>query len=113
MRRWAVPAILGGIVVGVVSLQALFITDFFHHYTEILTDPAHTSVEFTFVLIDVLLIQAAINWLHKRLDKEHGVENHRPVETVSKAEYDALAARLKNIEDWCYGRAEDAVAIKE
>ena len=43
-----------------------------HEYGHILTDPAHTLVEFTYVLIDVLAINKIRDWMHghKRKDKE-------------------------------------------
>lgn len=59
-------------------------SDFLTQYAEIMSDPAHLAVEFTFVLLDYL----AINWVasrikahfhrdlareHQRLDAEHGV----------------------------------------
>lgn len=55
-----------------------------HEYVALLTDPAHTLVEFTFVLVDYLLIGAVAAWLrrafrrdidveHARLDAEHGI----------------------------------------
>jgi hypothetical protein len=67
------------------------------HYVEIITDPAHSLVEFTFVLLDVLVIDAVRRRLkrhfhndlddeHRRLDDEHGVTHHgqvtRPVPAV-------------------------------
>ncbi len=58
------------------------------HYGEMMTDPAHTLVELTFILVvDVLflgllwpLAKKAVNKRveaeHKTLDKEHGVDEH-------------------------------------
>lgn len=50
------------------------------HYAEILTDPAHALVEFTFVLIDVVIIQRVgaglkrfVKREHLTIDAEHGV----------------------------------------
>lgn len=54
------------------------------HYAEIITDPAHTLVEFTFVLLDYLVISAVAKRLkahfhkdiameHEVLDVEHGI----------------------------------------
>lgn len=54
------------------------------HYVELLTDPAHTLVEFTFVLVDVLIIDYVRRRLrdhfhndiaqeHVRIDAEHGI----------------------------------------
>jgi hypothetical protein len=56
------------------------------HYAELITDPAHTLVEFTFVLLDYLVIQAVaarfkrrverrIEAEHVRIDAEHGVRH--------------------------------------
>lgn len=51
-----------------------------HEYTHIMTDPAHSLVEFTFVLFDVLVIDAVrrqwnrrLHREHARIDAEHGV----------------------------------------
>lgn len=55
-------------------------------YVSILTDPAHSLVEFTFVAVDYLIVQTAVHALkrhfhrdieteHQRLDREHGVEH--------------------------------------
>lgn len=51
-----------------------------HAYTEILTDPAHTLVELTYVGIDLVLIQRVqagcrrlMRREHRRIDAEHGV----------------------------------------
>lgn len=61
--------------------------EFLHHYTELMSDPAHMAVELTFILvIDGLflgliwpLIRKAINKRvereHAVLDKEHGVKH--------------------------------------
>ncbi len=58
-----------------------------HHYAEMMTDPAHTLVELTFILVvDVLFlgllwplakraVNKRVNDEHKVLDQEHGVEH--------------------------------------
>ena len=62
---------------------------FWEHFTEIITDPAHTAVEFTFVLLDYLVIQTIAHRLkkhfhrdlakeHTRLDAEHGISHRAP-----------------------------------
>ena len=50
-----------------------------HHYWELMSDPAHMLVEFTFVLIDVLIISwvktKIVKHFHrdlKRRDERHG-----------------------------------------
>lgn len=54
------------------------------HYLDLLTDPAHSLVEFTFVLVDVLIIDYVRRRLrdhfhrdiaeeHSRIDAEHGI----------------------------------------
>lgn len=63
------------------------VSEILHHYVEILTDPAHSAVEFTFVLFDVLVIDFVRRRLvkhfhkdltsqHTTLDREHGVAFH-------------------------------------
>lgn len=46
-----------------------------HDYLEILRDPAHVAVEFTFVLIDYLIIQTVATRLkrhfHRDIAREH------------------------------------------
>lgn len=57
-----------------------------HEYVHLMTDPAHTAVEFTFVLMDVLIIdfvrrrlrawtEGRVRHEHAILDVEHGVEH--------------------------------------
>ncbi len=43
-------------------------------YLEILTSPAHMAVEFTFVLLDYLVIQFVVRRWSKRRDRLH---NHK------------------------------------
>ena len=61
---------------------------FWEHFTEIITDPAHTAVEFCFVLLDYLVIQVVGHRIkkhfqrdlkreHLRLDAEHGHTHSR------------------------------------
>jgi len=62
--------------------------DFLHHYTEILTDPAHLAVEVTLMLlVDVLFLgliwpfiktymDRKLHQQHQLLDAEHGVVHH-------------------------------------
>lgn len=61
--------------------------EFLHHYTELMSDPAHMAMELTFILIvDVLflgllwpLFRKAVNKRVERehviLDEEHGVQH--------------------------------------
>jgi hypothetical protein len=62
--------------------------EFFHHYTEILTDPAHLAVEVTLMLlVDVLFLgliwpffkgyfERKLAHQHQLLDAEHGIVHH-------------------------------------
>lgn len=62
--------------------------DFLHHYTEILTDPAHLAVEVTLMLVvDVLFLgliwpfitryfNHKLHQQHAILDAEHGIQHH-------------------------------------
>lgn len=46
------------------------------HYAELLTDPAHTLVEFTFVLIDVVVIgKIGAWWARRKIAAEHKAHN--------------------------------------
>jgi hypothetical protein len=69
------------------------VSEFLHHYREILTDPAHLAVEITLMLlIDVLLlgmiwplvrrmIDRRVHREHRVIDAEHGVrhkDGHTP-----------------------------------
>lgn len=59
--------------------------DFFHHYIEILRDPAHLAVELTLMLlVDVLVLGLLWPWVrhainkrihaeHQTIDREHGI----------------------------------------
>lgn len=61
--------------------------EIWHHYAEMMTDPAHTLVELTFILmVDVLFlgllwplakraVNKRVNAEHKVLDAEHGIEH--------------------------------------
>jgi hypothetical protein len=40
-------------------------------YLHILSDPAHTAVEFTFVLIDVIIINKVRDWMHGHRRGKH------------------------------------------
>lgn len=44
--------------------------DILHEYGHIMADPAHGMVEFTFVLIDVLIISAVKNQIIKHLHRD-------------------------------------------
>jgi len=62
-------------------------------YLHILTDPAHSLVEFTFVAVDYLIVQTAVHAVkkhfHKDLavqDRAHGVvHRHTPEHEESNA----------------------------
>ena len=56
-------------------------------YAHLITDPAHSLVEFTFVLLDYLVIQVVVRGVKKHfhrdlrrehtvLDTEHGITHH-------------------------------------
>jgi len=59
--------------------------EIFHHYTELMTDPAHMLVELTFiVVVDVLFlgllwplakrsVNKRVKAEHRVLDQEHGI----------------------------------------
>lgn len=50
--------------------------DILGHYAELVTDPAHTLVELTFVLvIDVIILGVVGKWFTRKLkrrDRDHG-----------------------------------------
>lgn len=67
--------------------------EFLHHFVEIITDPAHTAVEFCFVLFDYVIIRTVEQRLkrhfhkdlraeHQRIEDEHGLEH--PTEARSR-----------------------------
>lgn len=45
-------------------------SEFLQHYGELISDPAHTAVEFTFVLVDVLIIDAVRRRIYKHFHKD-------------------------------------------
>jgi hypothetical protein len=51
-----------------------------HEYAELMTDPAHCLVEFTFVLFDYVIVQTAYSLLkrhfHKDLEKRDARHGH-------------------------------------
>ena len=49
-------------------------TDIIHEYGHLMSDPAHTAVEFTFVLIDVMIINKFRDWLHGHKRKKSNDE---------------------------------------
>lgn len=63
-------------------------SEFFEHYVEILSDPAHLAVELTLMLlVDILFLGMILPFMkrfldhrirreHQKLDDEHGVKNH-------------------------------------
>lgn len=66
--------------------------DFFADYWSIMTDPAHFAAELTFTVLDLViltplallawalikrLIARAIDREHHRIDREHGIEEHK------------------------------------
>jgi hypothetical protein len=57
------------------------------HYLEIITDPAHTAVEFTFVLLDVLIIDAVRRRIVKHLHRDVAAGRHRKVVTYKGVRY--------------------------
>lgn len=81
------------------TLVLILPSDFWHHYTEILLDPAHLAVEVTIMLVvDVfflgmvwpLLRSMAKTQAHKValaehlvIDREHGVSHHHATATAS------------------------------
>jgi len=44
--------------------------EFINEYSHIMSDPAHVAVEFTFVLIDVIIINKIRDWMHGHGKKE-------------------------------------------
>ncbi len=47
--------------------------EFIHEYQHLMSDPAHTAVEFTFVLIDVIIINKVRDYWHghKKGNRKH------------------------------------------
>ena len=52
-------------------------SEFIQEYTHILSDPAHSAVEFTFVLIDVLIISWVRDRIIKHLHRDIKNNNHK------------------------------------
>lgn len=50
-------------------------------YLHILSDPAHTAVEFTFVLIDVLIISWVKNRIVKHIHRDVKAGRHKDIVT--------------------------------
>lgn len=80
-------------------------TEFLHHYTEILTDPAHLAVEVTLMLVvDVLFLglmwplfqrmaRRVAHREHLKIDAEHGIEHGAPRGDDLTALLDAVSGR--------------------
>lgn len=52
--------------------------EFVHEFTHLITDPAHTAVEFTFVLIDYAIIHTVVRRWRKHFHKDVGLsDNHK------------------------------------
>lgn len=51
-------------------------SEFVHEFLHLLTDPAHTAVEFTFVAIDYLIIHTVAYRLKRHFHRDLGVDNH-------------------------------------
>ena len=47
------------------------------HYIDLITDPAHTAVEFTFVLLDVLIIDFVRRRIIRHIHRDVGAGRHR------------------------------------
>ncbi len=52
-------------------------TEIMHEYVHILTDPAHSMVEFTFVLIDVLIISWVKNRIIRHMHRDMTAGKHK------------------------------------
>jgi hypothetical protein len=74
------------------------VNTFWEHFTEIITDPAHTAVEFVFVLLDYVVIQTIAHRLkahfhkdlaseHRAIEIEHGLPT--PSESLGSVDHDA------------------------
>lgn len=53
--------------------------EFVQEFTHLITDPAHTAVEFTFVLVDYLIIHTVARRLKRHFHKDLGVNNNHEV----------------------------------
>jgi hypothetical protein len=51
--------------------------DILHEYVHILSDPAHSLVEFTFVLIDYIIIQTVGHRIVKHLHRDVQAGKHK------------------------------------
>lgn len=80
------------------------------HYLEIITDPAHTLVEATFVLIEVLIIDVVRRKItqhfhrdiareHESLDAEHGVAHWNGVDIPRPAELEPISP-TETVREW-------------
>lgn len=49
--------------------------EFAHEFMHLLTDPAHTAVEFTFVLLDYLIIHSVVRRWRKHFHKDIGLRD--------------------------------------
>lgn len=49
--------------------------EFADEFLHILTDPAHTAVEFTFVLIDYLIIQTIVSRMRKHFHRDLNIRD--------------------------------------
>ena len=97
-------------------------SEILHHYVELITDPAHSLVEFTFVLVDVLIIDAVRRRLtkhfhrdiereHHRVDAEHGVPVHGDL-PLDDREHEATdeSVPLSYVEGWLWGVGFEAAS---
>lgn len=80
--RWLGPVVIALLVIiFILMLQATEVVNLvpvMHEYVHILLDPSHTLVEFTFVLVDYLIIDAVkrriVKHFHRDIEKgEHHV----------------------------------------
>lgn len=53
--------------------------EFVHEFTNLITDPAHTAVEFVFVGVDYLIIHTVVRKWRKHFHKDIGVSNNHEV----------------------------------
>lgn len=81
-------------------------SEFLHHYQEILTDPAHLAVEITLMLlVDVLFlgiiwpfVVRRIRHEHLVIDEEHGVDHDVETIHVSPVVMHSLVQRVAHLE---------------